>query len=106
MAVNRDALTAAFTPAVFATDRALEMVGEGVPFRRAYQHVKEHLDELRCADPREAALKKRHLGAPGGLDFDELRSRLAAGREFVSEERREYHRAVSRLLGVRYPLSD
>ena len=34
-----------------------------------------------------------------------LVSRIASARAFVGEERRHYYRAISRLLGVKYPLA-
>ena len=36
---NEQALIDGFTPDVFATDRALELVGEGMPFRDAYHYI-------------------------------------------------------------------
>jgi argininosuccinate lyase len=101
--VHRKALEAGFTPDVFATDRALELVGEGMPFRDAYQYVKSHLDELAARNPYQAIARKTHEGAPAGLDFDAMATRTAAARAFAREERRTFHRALSRLLGVRYP---
>ena len=44
--VDEAALRAAFTPDVFATDRALELVAAGRPFRDAYHEVKAHLDPV------------------------------------------------------------
>ena len=103
MTADRRALLDGFTPAVFATDRALELVAGGMPFRDAYRRVKESLGELEHSDPVAAALRKRHLGAPGGLDFEGMRLRMGAGREFVREEQRHFRRAVSSLLGAPYP---
>ena len=79
--VNEEALVAGFTPGVFATDRALELVAGGMPFRDAYHHVKNHLDELEAMDPRESVGKKTHLGGTAGLDFAGYRERLAAAGE-------------------------
>ncbi|MFH0907236.1 MAG: argininosuccinate lyase [bacterium] len=103
MKVNRAALLAGFDASVFATDRALELVGQGMPFRDAYHHVKQHLGELEKADPFEAIAKKTHLGATAGLDFEALRNRVNEVAEFVADERGSYHKAVSRLLGTAYP---
>ncbi len=101
--VNKKALIDGFTPDVFATDRALELVGEGMPFRDAYHYVKENLHELESIDPSEAILLKTHLGAPLGLDWDYFKGRTNAVKETVREERKAFHRAVSKLLGVKYP---
>ncbi len=100
---NKKALLKGFTPGVFATDRALELVGEGMPFRDAYNYVKKHLDELERIDPHEALAKKTHLGAPGGLDDDALKHRLKGAGQFVKEEKRIFYDAMRKLLGVSYP---
>ncbi|MBU4201268.1 MAG: argininosuccinate lyase [Verrucomicrobia bacterium] len=102
--VNREALLAGFKPGVFAADAALELVGKGVSFRDAYRHVKEHLRELDCMDPHQAVARKRHFGATAGLDFQLLANRIGAERRFVRQETRRYYGAISRLLGVTYPL--
>jgi argininosuccinate lyase len=102
--VNKQKLIDGFSPDVFATDRALELVGEGMPFRDAYHHVKENLHELEAIDPSEAILLKTHVGAPLGLDWGYFKDRTAAVLETVREERKTYHNAVYRLLGVAYPV--
>ena len=102
--VNKKALINAFTPDVFATDRALELVGEGMPFRDAYHHVKENLQELGNIDPVEAIKLKTHLGAPLGLDWEYFKNRTAAMKENVRAERKAFNKAISKLLGVTYPV--
>ncbi len=102
--VNRQALLAGFTPGVFAADAALELVGKGVSFRDAYRQVKDNLREVGRMDPRQAIERKRHLGAPAGLDFKQVAQRISMERGFVRREKRFYRQAVSRLLGVAYPL--
>jgi argininosuccinate lyase len=101
--VNKKALIAGFTPDVFATDRALELVGEGMTFRDAYHHVKENLEELENIDPIEAIRLKTHLGAPLGLDWDYFKARTSAVRQTVREERKTFNKAVLKLLGIPYP---
>jgi len=96
--VNRKALKAGFTPDIFATDRALELVGEGMAFRDAYDYVKANLGELENVDPAEAIAKKIHLGAPLGIDWDALKGRGKAAVEFVREERKTFDRAIKKLL--------
>ncbi len=103
--VDKKALIAGFTPDVFATDRALELVAEGMPFRDAYHHVKENLQELESIDPVEALQLKTHLGAPLGLDWDLFKTRIAAVKKTAREERKGFNKAVSKLLGTSYPLN-
>ena len=98
LSVNRKALVGGFTPEVFATDRALELVAEGTPFRDAYHQVKEHLDDLRGRDPVEAIARKRHLGATAGLDCALLQKGVGAYAGFIRRERARMARAEARLF--------
>lgn len=98
LGVRPEALRRGFTPDVFATDRALELVAAGMPFRDAYHHVKEHLGELGNVNPVRALALKKHLGAPAGLDFAKLARRPRSALSFVRAERRKIARAVQSLL--------
>ena len=100
IAADRDALRRGFSPGVFATDRALELVAEGVPFRDAYHEVKAHLDELESRSPEEAVAKKTHLGAPMGLDFARLASRIREAAEWAKSERAASDRAAKKLWAL------
>lgn len=103
MRVDKKALKAAFTPEVFAADKAMELVSQGIPFRDAYDHVKVHLKELENGKAEAAASKRTHLGAPRGLDFDLLASGIEDMKHAIRKENRHYHGVISRLLGVKYP---
>ncbi|NKB23002.1 MAG: argininosuccinate lyase [Kiritimatiellae bacterium] len=103
LTVNKKALLKGFTAEVFATDRAIECVAEGMPFRDAYDYVKTHIDELKDMDPYEAIAKKQHLGATAGLDFPTYKKRLKEAHAFVREERKAFNKAISKVLGVAYP---
>jgi argininosuccinate lyase len=94
-----------FTPGVFATDRALELVGQGMPFRDAYHYIKANLNELETMDPVESVRKKTHLGAPMGLDFGWYEARIKAGNEWKHAEWTDHCRAVSKLMGIKYPIA-
>ena len=98
--VNEQALIDGFSPDVFATDYALELVAGGMPFRDAYHHVKENLSELDKIDPCEAILLKTHLGAPLGLDWEFLAARAEETFEFVEENRADVACAIDKLLDV------
>ena len=98
--VRPERLRAGFGAGVFATDRALELVAGGMPFRDAYQHVRSHLDELEAADPDCAVAAKTHEGGTAGLDFGFYRARAGEVRRWVRERRRHAHAAYGKLLGV------
>lgn len=98
--VRPDKLRAGFIPGVFATDKALELVAGGMPFREAYQYVRSHLDELVAADPDKAIRAKTHEGAPCGLNFDFYKDKIRQVRLWVKERRAHAHKAYAKLLGV------
>ncbi len=98
--VHEDALRGAFAPSVYATDRALELVAGGMPFRDAYHHVKAHLDELFARNPDEAIALKTHLGAPMGLDFAAMAARAKAVETRAARQLRRHAACRDRLLGI------
>jgi argininosuccinate lyase len=103
LAVREQRLREAFAPGVFATDRALELVADGMPFRDAYHYVRSHLDELLTADADAAVAAKTHLGGTAGLDFAWLADRVRATRAAALKRRKASHAALARALGVGYP---
>lgn len=96
--VDGAALRRAFSPDVFATDRALELVAGGMPFRDAYHEVKATLGEGAAHDPDRALAAKTHLGAPAGLDFAVLATRAKHAAAWASRERRRHESCRDRLL--------
>ena len=103
MTANRKALGDAFEAGVFAADRALELVAEGMPFRDAYQQVKDNLDALERTSPKAAVARKTHLGASAGLDLALLKGRVKAVKLFAKDEKKQYYKCISALLGTNYP---
>jgi argininosuccinate lyase len=87
-----------FGSGVFATDKALELVASGMPFREAYQYVRTHLDDLEQADPDAALSAKSHLGAPAGLDFAAYRERIKEVLAGVKSRRAASRRALRKVL--------
>ena len=98
--VDAAALRRGFGPEVFATDRALELVAQGMPFRDAYHEVKNNLDKLAGKSPDEALAAKRHLGAPMGLDFAALDARAKEAGAWASQEWTRHRTCRDALLGL------
>ena len=99
LTAHPDRLRAAFDePGVFATDRALELVAGGMPFRDAYHQVRDHLEDLRGMDPDATIAKKTHLGAPFGLDFDFYASTVAEARACLRKNRKVIDSTLAKLL--------
>lgn len=103
MTVDKSALKKGFSSSVFATDRALELVAGGMPFRDAYHQVKENLSGLEQADPVAAIAKKTHLGGTAGLNWEMFRRLIRDEKLFATGELRRYHARVSKLMVVNYP---
>lgn len=102
--VHKKALLADFSPSVFATDKALQLVAEGIPFRDAYKQVKKGLDDLKSQDPHAAIAAKTSLGATAGLDFAATQERLDNASAWVREEQDVFNKAMKKLLGTGYPI--
>ena len=99
LTVNPDACRAAFAePGVFATDRALELVASGMPFRDAYHQVRDHLEDLRGMDPDAVIAQKTHLGGTNGLDLAFLRARADALRAEATQAQAKANAAFAALL--------
>ncbi len=97
--VDAGALRRGFGPEVFATDRALELVAKGMPFRDAYHEVKANLDKLTGINPDDALAAKRHLGAPMGLDFPALDARAKEAGDWAGQEWVRHQTCRDGLLG-------
>jgi len=98
--VDAAALRRGFGPDVYATDRALELVAQGMPFRDAYHEVKANLDKLAGYDPDAALAAKRHLGAPLGLDFAAMDARAQEAEAWARREQERHCACRDRLLGL------
>ena len=97
--VCQQRLLAAFkaAPEVFATDEALRLVVEGMPFRDAYRQVAASLDSLQTADPRASIAQRTHAGGPANLRL-ELADEAISHVKGFADERRDRLRRVDDAL--------
>lgn len=72
-----------FTTELFATDKVLTLVKEGIPFRDAYKMVAMDLENVAMADPKQSILSKRHLGATGNLGLELSMEQIKMHREWL-----------------------
>jgi argininosuccinate lyase len=84
---------------VFATDEALRLVVEGVPFRDAYRRVAASLNSLQAADPRASIAQRTHAGAPGNLRLDLADEAIRQLKEFAQQRRDRLTRVDGALFG-------
>lgn len=96
--VNRERCIAAFTTDVFATDRVLQLVRQGIPFRDAYKQVALTLGETKMEDPVANILAKKHIGATGNLGLEIVRGRMEAARKWSEHSRQTWEEAIAKLL--------
>lgn len=67
---KKEVLLKSLTPELFAVHEANRLVKNGMPFRDAYQHVKDNLDKLTVPDPVKAIKEVISLGGPGNLGLE------------------------------------
>jgi argininosuccinate lyase len=111
LTVHPDRLAAAFDRGVLATDRALDLVSEGMSFRDAYQQVAQEL-----ARPAEGPggvsgeqlaqiiARRTATGTPGNLALEGVRKRVGTLTNEFDQTRERIGSAVEKLLGSRVAL--
>ncbi|MFG0330306.1 MAG: argininosuccinate lyase [Phycisphaerales bacterium] len=76
MDLNRARMREAIDAGMYATDRAVELTAEGVPFREAYRRVAAESGDLSGRTPEESLAARISPGAAADLRLDILRDRL------------------------------
>lgn len=76
ISVNKEQCLKAFTPELFATDKVLELVKQGIPFRDAYKEVAKNLQDVAMEDPVANILSKTHEGATGNLGLNSCANKI------------------------------
>jgi len=95
--VNEDVLDRACVPEIFATDRALELVKDGMPFRDAYREVAVNLDKLEITDSRKDILSRKHIGATGNLGLEAIEEHIQKEMDWVEREKRNFDSKLAEL---------
>lgn len=98
--INKEKCIAACTPEVFATDYALDLVKQGVPFRDAYRQVAQELDQLQQIDPVQNLKAKTHQGSTGKLRLDIAQAESRRQLTWLRSEQRAWQATEQRLLSA------
>ena len=77
---QRDRMRTSIAPAMFATDRANELVAEGLSFREAYRKVGDQLAQLESRATEDSLNARISLGGTARLGLDRIEARLDATR--------------------------
>ena len=98
--VNEEILINSFTPEIYATDRVLELVKEGVPFRDAYKEVGINLDSLNKKNPVENIKSKTHVGATGNLNLSKIENILKEEEREFSANHERFMKKIENLIKI------
>lgn len=101
LSVNEDKLREGFRTEIYATDEALSLVGQGIPFRDAYRQVGLNLAALKDRDPLEAIRQKKHTGATANLKLNQAFSLLTEVSNHWQELKTKIDSVYQKLLGRR-----
>lgn len=97
--VNRENLEKGFTPDIYATDAALELVAGGMSFRDAYREVGLNLDKLEDRAPADTVKNRTHTGTAGNPGFEGGRAMISDLGDKLDTELKHLNDAVSKLMG-------
>lgn len=75
---DHERMRAAITGDMYATDRALELVQQGVPFRDAYVRAAGEIPTLSSRTPQQSLAARTSLGGAANLGLDRLEARLVS----------------------------
>ncbi|MCX6819197.1 MAG: argininosuccinate lyase [Candidatus Aenigmarchaeota archaeon] len=96
---NKENLTAAFIPRIFAADKALELVAKGIPFRDAYKEIEYNFLGLdNTTDPSESIKLRSHIGSTGRLGVEKIEHKIAAETEAIRAEAKFFHEKINALI--------
>ncbi len=98
--VHEDRLVKAFTPEIFATDDALELVSNGKSFRDAYREIGTRLSGVKGRNPKEGITTRTSTGTAGNLFLDAVNRRADRMKEQITGEKSRVDRALENLLGL------
>lgn len=97
--VNEDKLRAGFTPEIYATDKALDYVLEGMSFRDAYKMVGLDLDNVKKEDPFRVIQKRNSIGTSGNLNLSYGENLFKTLNEKVVADEQHFKTAIEKLVG-------
>jgi argininosuccinate lyase len=98
--VNKEILIESFSPEVYATDRVLELVKEGTPFRDAYKEVGTNLESLKNKDPVKNIKSKTHTGATGNLGLDNIEERIKEEEKDLLSKKEVFMKRIEQLVKI------
>ena len=90
-------LRKAVTPEIFAAHKALKLVGQGMSFREAYQHVKDVIASVASEVRNDVCLDNPHIGSKENLGLDTYVERLKQEKKLYKKEQHNFYTAIHKL---------
>jgi argininosuccinate lyase len=97
---DAERLREGFTPDIYATDRAFELVARGMPFREAYRSVGTDLEALEPGDPQEMLRSRTYTGTSGNLGLDLSAEQFVKRRDRLLSQKRSIDEKLEALAGM------
>jgi argininosuccinate lyase len=101
--IDRQRLHHAFRAEIYATDRALELVAAGTPFRDAYREVGTRIGGLKRRDPVETIRARTYTGTTGNLNLEPAVGALKDKQESLAARQAALDGKLTALAG--FPVS-
>ncbi|MBN1696642.1 MAG: argininosuccinate lyase [Spirochaetales bacterium] len=99
MTVNGDRLRAGFTPDIFATDAAMELVKKGLPFREAYRETAKNIKTLSSYDPDHIIRTRTYTGTTGKLCLEKAKADIGSIETRIRTDEETVEKKLAALAG-------
>jgi argininosuccinate lyase len=96
--VNKERLEKSFSPEIFAADKALELVSQGIPFRDAYKEIERDLQRVELTTPEEIIKKRKSKGTTGNLGLDELEKKVREELNSLGLKKEKFYQKITALI--------
>lgn len=96
--VNKEKLEKAFSPEIYAADKAFELVARGVPFRDAYREIEKNLQKVSLTTPEEIIKMRKSKGTTGDLGIDELEKRMKEELNSLEIKKEKFYQKINSLI--------
>ena len=96
--VNKEKLEKAFSPEIYAADKAFELVAQGIPFREAYREIERNLEKVELTSPEEIIKKRKTKGTTGDLGLDELEKKIKEELSFLNSKKEKFYQKINVLI--------
>lgn len=93
-------MQSSLTPEIFATHKSLELVSQGVPFRKAYQEIGANISSLNAKNYEDYLMKSTHLGGTGNLGLTIYLAQLKEEKQEYKDEFSSFKQSIKNLQKI------